>query len=430
MSTAPPASFPSWLRSAARCSGCPSAMKSNGRGRVAAPCNSRSPRCCTSPSGKGICTAEPPRGRRSTVMSQARRTVASADDLARHWPSWPVYGLTDDLLPSIEQWAQAGHRVAVATLVHIIGSSPQPLGSDMAICDTGEAVGYVSGGCVEGAVAAEALAVMENGKPRLLDYGAGSPVLDIQLACGGRIGIFVRELADAAGHAARLREARERRAAVSMSIDLETGEQHFLASGADDAAQVANGRASVFVQTCLPPIRLVLVGGNPVALALARLAAPFGYEVTLLRPNGPVEPPPDTSLARYDRRALEPALADTPLDAWTTVYALTHHAEDDLKVLVHALPSPAFCVGVLGSRGKIRERLDCLGAAGVDAHARARLKAPAGLAIGARGPQAIALAILAQIVSLQPAAPSRLLADHAGLLPSATDVPPACSHAD
>lgn len=362
-------------------------------------------------------------------MSQARHAVASADELARHWPSWPVYGLTDDLLPTIERWARAGHRVAVATLVHITGSSPQPLGSEMAVCDTGETVGYVSGGCVEGAVAAEALAVMQTGRPRMLDYGAGSPVLDIQLACGGRIGIFVRELADAVDYAACLREARERRAAVRLSIDLETGEQNFLADGVDDTAQVANSRASVFVKTCLPPIRLVLVGGNPVALALARMASPFGHEVTLLRPNGPTEPPPDIPLARYDRRALEPALADTSLDAWTTVYALTHHAEDDLKVLVHALPSPAFCVGVLGSRGKIHERLDRLREAGVNAHARARLKAPAGLALGARGPQAIALAILAQIVSLQPEAPSRLLADNAGVLPTTTDASSACSNA-
>lgn len=351
-------------------------------------------------------------------MSQVQRAVIDADDLAHHWPNWPIYGLTDDVLPAIERWTRAGHRVAVATLVDIIGSSPRPPGSEMAICDTGEAVGYVSGGCVEAAVATEALAAMQTGRPRLLDYGAGSPVLDIQLTCGGRIGIFVRELADAAGYAARLRVARDRRQAIGISIDLETGGESWFTGAAADATRVVDGHASVFVKTWLPPTRLVLVGGNPVALALARMAAPLGYEVTLLRPNGPAEPPPDTTLVRYDRRTLEQALADTPLDAWTAVYALTHHAEDDLMVLVHALPSPAFCVGVLGSRGKIHERLDRLREAGVDAQTRARLKAPAGLAIGARGPQEIALAILAQIISLQQEAPSRLLADNAGLLPT------------
>ncbi|MGH8145681.1 MAG: XdhC family protein [Rhodanobacteraceae bacterium] len=363
-------------------------------------------------------------------MPQVQRAVTAADDLARRWPGWPVYGLTDDLLPTIERWAQAGHRMAVATLVNIIGSSPRPLGSEMAICDTGEATGYVSGGCVEATVATEALAVMQTGRPRLLDYGAGSPVLDIQLECGGRIGIFVRELTDAAEHAAHLRTARDRREAIGISIDLETGKQRYSTGVAGDATTlVVDDRASVFVKTWLPPTRLVLVGGNPVALALARMASPLGYEVTLLRPYGPAEPPPDTPLARYDRRALEQVLADTPLDTWTAVYALTHHAEDDLMVLAHALPSPAFCVGVLGSRGKIRQRLDGLREAGVDARTRARLKAPAGLEIGARGPQEIALAILAQIVSLQPQATSRLLADHAGLLPCTSTASSACSNA-
>lgn len=353
-------------------------------------------------------------------MPQVQPVLMAAADLARHWPAWPTYGLTDDLLPVIERWAAGGHRVALATLVSIVGSSPRPLGSEMAICDTGEVAGYVSGGCVEGAVAAEALAVMQEGKPRLLDYGAGSPVLDVQLACGGRIGICVRELADAADYASRLRTARDRRQPLEVCLDLETGAQQYAAPGAAaEGAWQGLGRASLFLKEHLPPIRLVLVGSNPVALALAQLAQPLGYEVTLVRAYGPAEPPPGTSLAHYDRRPLEQAMAETPLDAWTTVYTLTHHAEDDLSVLVRALPSPAFCVGVLGSRGKIHQRLDRLGAAGIDAAARARMQAPAGLAIGARGPQEIALAILAQIVSLQPKPASRLLADHAGLFPYA-----------
>lgn len=365
------------------------------------------------------------RGPLENAMSQPQHhLVPSAGELAHAWPDWPLYGLTDDLLPSIERWARAGHGVAVATLVDIVGSSPRPLGSEMAICDNGEVAGYVSGGCVEGAVATEALQVLRTGTPRLLDYGAGSPVLDIQLTCGGRIGIFVRKLANAGAHAAYLRAARDRRAAAGAAIDLDTGAQTWLPGGTAGASPPADGDTRLFVKYWLPPTRLVLVGGSPVALALAQMAAPLGYEVTLLRPYGPAAPPPGLLLARYDRRALQAALADTPLDAWTTVYTVTHHAEDDLAVLARALPSPAFCVGVLGSRGKILERLERLRVAGVDARARERLKAPAGLAIGAHRPQEIALAILAQIVSTQPAAPARLLAGHAGVLPAADAASP------
>ncbi len=339
-------------------------------------------------------------------MSEIGSAVVAAAELASKWPAWPVYGLTDDLLPAIERWAQAGHRVAVATLTSVVGTSPRPLGSEMAICDTGEVVGYVSGGCVEGVVAAEALAVMDEGAPRLLDYGAGSPVLDVQLTCGGRIGIFVRELADAADYAARLRAARTRREAIEVEVDLRSGAQRYRTPGPDAGSRSALP-GSVFVKTYLPTIRLVLTGSNPVALALCQVAPQFGYEVGLLRPFGPESPPPDTDLVYYDRRPIEKAVPDMPIDAWTAVYALTHHPEEDLVVLGRALRSAAFCVGVLGSRTKISERLMRLGAAGLDEAAIARLHAPAGLAIGARGPREIALAILGQVVSVQPRAACR-----------------------
>jgi xanthine dehydrogenase accessory factor len=72
-------------------------------------------------------------------------------------PPWPEFALVDDLLPTLRQWSQAGRRIALATLVRVTGS-PRPLGSEMAIAEDGEVVGYVSGGCVEAAVRAEALA--------------------------------------------------------------------------------------------------------------------------------------------------------------------------------------------------------------------------------------------------------------------------------
>lgn len=337
-------------------------------------------------------------------MSKPQKTLPTAEDLAASWPAWPIYGTVDDSLPTLERWAAAGHRVALATLVNIVGSSPRPLGSEMAICDTGEVVGYVSGGCVEGAVAAEAMHVMESGTPRLLDYGAGSPVLDVQLTCGGRIAIAVRELADPANHARRLRAARTRREVLTLHVNLRTGEQRYFTASAASAPTPARLPGEVFAQSFLPVTRVMLVGNNPVALALCEIAPTLGFEVGLLRPYGPAELPPGLKVDYYDRRALEKAVAAMPIDAWTAVYTVTHHAEDDETVLLRALRSPAFSVGVLGSRRKIRQRLQSLSAAGLDARSLKRMHAPAGIEIGARGPHEIALAILAQVIATQPRA--------------------------
>ena len=100
-----------------------------------------------------------------------------------------------EVLPNVERWQAAGKKVALATVVKVYGSAPRPLGAKMAISAAGEMVGSVSGGCVEGAVVQEALAVLKTGQPRLLDYGiADELAMTVGLACGGNIQVFVEPL--------------------------------------------------------------------------------------------------------------------------------------------------------------------------------------------------------------------------------------------
>lgn len=316
------------------------------------------------------------------------------------WPAWPVYGLVDDLLPVLVRWADRGQRTAaIATLVDIVGSSPRPLGSEMAISESGQVAGYVSGGCVEAAVAAEAQAVLTTGEPKLLDYGAGSPVLDVQLTCGGRIGIFVRRIDDLAGFVALWQAARDARQAAIIDIDLTGGAYRATQAGAEATF------ASCFRQTYLPTYRLWAVGGDPVTLALCRTATQFGFEVGLIRPYGPSAPPPQTALFRYDTRPLSRALADLVLDPWSAIYTLTHDLDDDHAVIETGLRSGAFRIGALGSQTKTAQRLDQLRADGFDEAALARLDTPAGLDIGARNPREIALSVLAALTSARPVTP-------------------------
>src|SRR5689334_19387384 len=89
-------------------------------------------------------------------------------------------------------WKRDGKQVAIATVVETWGSSPRPPGSQLVIDDSGAFVGSVSGGCIEGAVIAEALAAMADGKPRLLEFGVTNEMAwEVGLACGGRVRVFV-----------------------------------------------------------------------------------------------------------------------------------------------------------------------------------------------------------------------------------------------
>ena len=101
----------------------------------------------------------------------------------------------DLILERAAQWRAEGRTVALATVVSTWGSSPRPVGSQLAVDGDGRMIGSVSGGCIEGAVVQEALEIMESGTPRLLEFGVtNSQAWDIGLACGGRVQVFVERV--------------------------------------------------------------------------------------------------------------------------------------------------------------------------------------------------------------------------------------------
>ncbi|WP_163271309.1 XdhC family protein [Chelativorans alearense] len=100
-----------------------------------------------------------------------------------------------DPLMAAEDWMKEGRDVAIATVVETWGSAPRPVGSHLIIDGEGHFEGSVSGGCVEGAVVAEAADVLSDGKPRMLEFGvADETAWQVGLSCGGRIKVYVERL--------------------------------------------------------------------------------------------------------------------------------------------------------------------------------------------------------------------------------------------
>ena len=103
--------------------------------------------------------------------------------------------MSEDILATAAGWADAGERVAIATVVETWGSSPRPAGSMLAVTASGRLAGSVSGGCIEGAVADAARQVMQSGTPQLLDFGISDErAWEVGLACGGKLKVFVEKL--------------------------------------------------------------------------------------------------------------------------------------------------------------------------------------------------------------------------------------------
>jgi xanthine/CO dehydrogenase XdhC/CoxF family maturation factor len=106
-----------------------------------------------------------------------------------------MFARDDEILAEAEAWKKAGRKVALATVVETWGSAPRPVGSHLVIDGEGHFLGSVSGGCVEGAVVTEALDVIEDGTPKILEFGvADETAWRVGLSCGGKIRVYVERV--------------------------------------------------------------------------------------------------------------------------------------------------------------------------------------------------------------------------------------------
>jgi xanthine/CO dehydrogenase XdhC/CoxF family maturation factor len=97
-----------------------------------------------------------------------------------------------EILPEVEAWREAGEKVVVATVVATRRSAPRPVGTSLAVSESGKMCGSVSGGCVESDVYDKAMEVMRTGEPQLLNYGISDDLAwSVGLPCGGEIDVFV-----------------------------------------------------------------------------------------------------------------------------------------------------------------------------------------------------------------------------------------------
>lgn len=321
--------------------------------------------------------------------NEAYPTVIDAD-LPAPLPEWPVFGLAEDVRPALRRAAGQGGGLVLATLVSVEGGGPRPEGTQMVFAP-GLVAGYFSGGCVEGDVAGHAWACLADGEPRTLVYGEGSPWPDIRLLCGARIEIVLERVPAEDPALTELLMAEAERRPVTWVSD---GRARVC------APEVSPWAEATVVKRYEPTPRLVVVGGDPTALAIAELGVKSGFETTLVRPKGPETPPPIAGVG-YRRDEPGAALAAIGLDPWTAVAVATHDLDTDREALAAALPSQAGYVGLLGARRRLAGRLAELQAGGMAEAALARLHAPIGLDIGGKAPFEVAISVIGEITAVR-----------------------------
>lgn len=305
---------------------------------------------------------------------------------------------TEHVLPSLADWSNDSVKVALITLIGIDGGAPRPLGAQMAVAQDGRAVGFISGGCLEGALIAEAQLAMAEGKNRLVRYGAGSPYIDVRLPCGSGLDIYIDQFSPARlGRAmAGLWQARK---PFTVTTDLRGGGSQITPI----VGKIANMRTSrdrdEFSRVYWPQMRLSLIGAGAAAGYLATLASQIGWQVDVVTPNA-------ADLAIYSSANITiselhgEAFADAVQgDAWTATAVVFHDHEWEIPIIAALLRTSCFYIGAVGSRKVHELRLEKLRELGVAECQLGRIRGPAGMIGQTKSPATLAVSILAEMVA-------------------------------
>ena len=347
-----------------------------------------------------------------------------------------------EILADLDRWQVAGERIAIARVVDLDGSGPREPGAVMAVTESSKVAGSVSGGCVEAAVAIEALDVLSVGSRRIVTFGySDNEAFEVGLTCGGTIHLFLEPF-DWGPLYSVLRNdlIAERPVALATVVDGPNigakllirpcaGDEPSAAGslgavGLDRVAQrdaraaLAAGRSgirrygvegeareatvSVFVESFASPPRMLVFGAVDFTAALARVAKVLGYRVTVCDAREVFAtsrrfPMADEVVVSWPDRLLSDV--GTELGSLDSVCVLTHDAKFDVPAIVAALATDVGYIGVMGSRRTHDDRMARLQAAGVTDAELARLRSPIGLDLGATTPEETAISIVAEIIA-------------------------------
>ena len=313
------------------------------------------------------------------------------------------------LIPLFERARLSDEPLVLATVIRTGGSTYAKPGAQMLISRDGEYAGLLSGGCLEGDLREHARTVLQTGAARIVSYDLRSKddmLFGLGAGCEGAMDILLTRCVAGDWQPLTLmarawREGHESRVAfVTATRDggLPLG-SHFPVDGefpGNAIARVEDRNVEIFVAAIAPPPRLLLLGGGPDARPVARLADFLGWRVVVVdhRPAylDPTRFPEGTRLVESPAADVGDSLR---LDDYFAAIVMSHHLDSDLHYLRALAASAVPYVGLLGPAARREKLLADLG--DPVPSLRARLRAPVGLDIGGRTPEAIALSIVGEV---------------------------------
>ena len=312
------------------------------------------------------------------------------------------------VLRTLRDWRLAGKRALLATVVRTWGSSPRPVGSIMALCESGAVVGSVSGGCIEDDLiyqftqaysSADLSKAIPCGPPRFVKYGiTADEAHRFGLPCGGTLELLL-EFDPDAGVLGQLVASLESGHLMQRTVCLADGQTSL---GQSSQPAELSLSATNLVNTFGPEYRMLLIGAGQLTEYLASMAIFSGFAVTVCDPRE--EYRSAWSVAGVSVRSEMPddvVIAFRP-DRRSCVIALTHDPKLDDMALLEALSTDAFYVGAIGSRRNNQARHERMAEHfNVSQSSLARLRGPIGIYIGSKTPPEIAVSVMAEVLAVK-----------------------------
>ncbi len=309
------------------------------------------------------------------------------------------------VLRTLKAWREAGQRAMLTTVVRTWGSSPRPVGSIMALCETGAVVGSVSGGCIEDDLIAQyskANAIIDQAPVRL-KYGISADEAHrFGLPCGGTLELLLEFNPDAAS-LAQLIGMLEKGQLTQRSTDLVSGSVSLAVSDAPAELHIDEHH---LVNTLGPEYRMLLTGAGQVTDYLATMALFNGFAVTVCDPREEYRGAWSVNGVTVKHDMPDDLVNSFKPDRRSCVIALTHDPKLDDLALLAALETDALYIGAIGSRRnnllrqqRMMEHFDQTEAS------LARLRGPIGIYIGSKTPAEIAVSIMAEVLAVKNGVP-------------------------
>jgi xanthine dehydrogenase accessory factor len=347
-----------------------------------------------------------------------------------------------DIIAAFERAGRAGKRSALATVVHVDGSSYRRPGARMLVTDDGELTGAISGGCLEGDALQKAMFALHRRTSMLVTYDTtdeDDAKLGAQLGCNGVIQVLFEPIdpEDRKNPIELLKiitAVRQYAVLITLfSLKDKRGPQlgtcvllkraELISGGKEDgdlrevlrqdALRVMSEKVSAFrnyvssahdltafIEFVPPPVSIVVIGAGNDVIPLVKMADVLGWKTTVVdgRPNL-ARPERFTPSCQVLVSKPESVLEQITIDEETVVLLMTHNYNYDLAMLRALIPRKVTYIGSLGPRAKLDRMLDEIRDEGITVSAGQleHLYGPSGLEIGAETPEEIALSILAEI---------------------------------